>query len=258
MTDPQGNIQVEEKQPPAIPTETKPAESDEPKLPDGVSERTKEEFEKLKAHNAQLKAENELYKSKTSVLDEFKPPTEVQVETPNLSTTQVAEIKSKFVDENGFVDVAALEKELTAAEERAKRAEETAKRIEKRIQDSEETVQVKKAHADFPQLDPHSDKFDPKFYKLVKLNLVDQMMNGKQDIVQAAQEVAELYHPVDVQQAKTEAVTEYKSKVSKRDQASEDVSASGKGAPTDLDELRQKTQAGDNDALFKRLQASGN
>lgn len=261
MTDTQGNIpekeQVEEILPPAIPTENKPAESEEPTLPDGVTERTKEEFEKLKEHNAQLKSELDAYKGKTSVLDELRPA-EVQVETPNLSPTKVEEIKSKFVDENGYVDVVRVEEALREAQERAKRAEERAIKVERKIQNSEETVQVKAAHAEFPQLDPHSEKFDPKFYELVRLNLIGQMMNGEQDLLKAAQAVSGIYTPVDVQKVKTEAVDEFKQKVTKRTQATENVSGRGKGEPSDKDELVRKTQAGDSDALFKRLQASGN
>jgi len=258
MTDTQGNNTVEEKQPAAIPTENKPADTVEPKLPDGVSERTAAEFDKLKEHNAQLKAENEAYKSKTSVLDDFKPSSEVQVETPNLSTTQVEEIKSKFIDENGFVDVAKVEEALGKAEERAKRAEEKADDIAQRIQNSEEQVEVKAVHAEFPNVDPHSATFDPNFYRLVKLELVDQMMNGTKDFKSACEAVSKMYKPADVSQAKSEAEKEHKQKVTARDQASEEVSSRGKGEPSDLDELKRKTQEGDQDALYKRLQASGN
>lgn len=259
MTDTQGNETVEEIQPTAIPTENKPAEADEPKLPDGVAERTAAEFEKLKAHNSELKAQLDAFKSKTSVLDELRPPEDVKVETPNLPPSKVEEIKSKFVDENGYVDVAQVEHALTQAEERAKRAEEKANSIEKKIQNSEETAQVKAAHAEYPQLDPHNDKFDPNFYRLVKLELVDQMMNGSKDLLKAARDISKLYTPkIDVQQAKTEAVEEYQKKTTKRSQASETVTGRGKGEPSDKDELSRKTQAGDTNALFKRLQASGN
>jgi hypothetical protein len=258
MTDTQGKppimVTEEEKLPSAIPTEDKPAEATEPKLPDEVSQRTAAEFEKLKQHNAELKTELDAYKGKTSVLDELKP-SEV---APSLTPTEVAEIKSKFVDENGYVDVAKVEQALNDAEVRAKRAEDKANQIEKRIQNSEETASVKVAHTEFPTLDPHNEKFDPKFYELVKLNLIGQMMNGEQDIVKAARDVSKLYTPTNVEEAKTEAVDEYKKKVTKRGQATETPAGRGKGEPTDQEELIRKTKLGDNDALFKRLQASGN
>lgn len=252
MTDTQGNT-AEEITAPAIPAEEKPAESNEPQLPDGVAERTKEEFEKLKAHNSELKKQLDAYNGKTSVLDELKPA-EVPVETPNLSTTKVAEIKSKFVDENGYVDVDAFESALNRAEERARRAEEKAEKVEKKIQNSEETAQVKAAHAEYPVLDPHSEQFDPKFYELVKLNMIGQMMNGKSDLLAAAREVSKLYTPAP--KASSEEVR--KEKVAKREQATESVSGRGRGESSDKDELIMKTQAGDTDALYKRLQASGN
>lgn len=260
MTDTQGNVPVketvEEKQPTAIPTEIKPAEATEPKLPDGVAERTAAEFEKLKEHNAQLKTQLDAYKSKTSVLDDLRPPTDVQVDTPNLTPEKVEEIKSKFIDENGYVDVVKVEEALNKAEERAKRAEDKANSIEKRIRDSEETVAIKAFHAEYPQADPHNERFDPKFYELVKNDLIGQMMQGKQDPIEAGKRVSGFYTPSASSDSKAE--EEHKAKVTKRDQASEPVASRGKGEPSDLDELKRKTQEGDQDALFKRLQASGN
>lgn len=252
MTDTQGNEQVEETTT-AIPTETKPAEAIEPTLPDGVSERTKEEFDKLKEHNAQLKAENEAYKSKTSVLDDLRPS------APNLSPTQVDDIKKSLVDENGFVDVARLEAVIKDADDRARRAEEKALALESKVQNSEEKVQVREVHKDFPNLDPHSESFDPKFYELVRLELIGQMMNGEQDMAKAAKKVSQIYSTApDVSKAKEDAVKDYQNKVTKRSQATESNGGRGTSEPSQLDELKKRTLEGDNDALFKRLQASGN
>ena len=249
MTDTQGNETVEETLPTPIPSETKPAEATEPTLPDGVAERTAAEFEKLKQHNAELKTQLDSYKGKTSVLDDLKPA-EV---APNLTPTQVDKVTSKFVDENGYVDVAKVENALRSADEVARQAKETADRLEKRIRDSEESAMVKVAHTEFPQLDPHSEKFDQKFYELTRNELIGQMMTGKQDIVEAARKVSQLYtQPVSKE------ADEHKAKVIKRDQATETPASRGKGEPTDQEELVRRTQSGDNNALFKRLQASGN
>jgi hypothetical protein len=84
------------------------------------------------------------------------------------------------------------------------------------------------------------------------------MMNGTKDFKSACEAVSKMYKPADVSQAKSEAEKEHKQKVTARDQASEEVSSRGKGEPSDLDELKRKTQEGDQDALYKRLQASGN
>lgn len=260
MTDSQGNNTVEEIQPTAIPTENKPAESVEPKLPDGVAERTKEQFDKLTEHNAQLKAELDAYKSKTSVLDSLRPSSEVALpQTPSLTQTKVDEIKSSLVDENGYVDVARLEETLKEANERARRAEERALAIENKVQNSEEKVQVREVHKEYPNLDPHSESFDPKFYELVRLELIGQMMNGEQDMAKAAKKVSSIYTPKeDVSKAREEAVLEYKGKVNKRSQATESNGGRGTSEPSQLEELKKRTLEGDNDALFKRLQASGN
>lgn len=243
-----------------IPSETKPAEALEPQLPDGVSERTKEEFEKLKQHNADLKQKLDAYSSKTSVLDDLRPSQPLTVETPHLSQQQVEQVKNRFVDENGYVDVASLEVALQKADERAQKAEASAREASERVQRFEESAQVRAAHATYPQLDPHNTEgFDPKFYELVKNELIGQMMNGKQDIIEAAKKVSEFYAPkVNVSQAKQEAVEEYKTKITKRDQATEQPLERGTEQPSERAELIRKTLEGDRDALYKRLQASGN
>jgi hypothetical protein len=260
MDTPTGNTPseevVEEIQPEPIPSENKPAESAEPILPDGVKERTKEEFDKLKTHNSELKQELETYKNKVSVLDSLKPsPT-----FPNLSETKVEEVKNELVDENGYVDVNRLNLALKTANDRAEKAEAKANQAEQRVQNFEESEAVKKAHAEFPQLDPHNTEgFDPKFYEAVRNELVSQMMKGGQDLVKAAHDVSSWYQPkVDVGQAKEEAVKEYKTKVSKRDQAGSATVSKGKEIPSNRQELIDRTLKGDNMALFKRLQASGN
>ena len=260
MTDTQGNNTAEEIQPSAIPTENKPAEPEVSQLPDEASERTKVEFEKLKQHNADLKAELDVYKTKKSVLDDLRPSTEtVLPPTPSLTQTKVEEIKSSLVDENGYVDVARLERALKDADERARKAEERALAVESRVQNSEEKIQVREVHKEFPNLDPHSESFDPKFYELVRLELIGQMMNGEQDMAKAAKKVASIYEPKeDVSKAREEAVKEYKGKVEKRSQATESNGGRGTSEPSEREELRKRTMEGDRNALFKRLQASGN
>lgn len=252
----QGNIpeegKVEETLPQDIPAENKPAEETEPKLPDGVAERTAQEFDKLKQHNAELKEKLQSYEGKVSVLDDLRPSPTAPV------STEVPQ--GKFIDENGFVDVNRLEKSLQDAAERANKAEAKASQAEARVQSFEESAQVRAAHAEFPQLDPHNTEgFDPKFYELVRNELIGQMMKGEQDIIKASRKVAELYQPkVDVTKAKDEAVKEYKTKITKRDQASSAGVAKGSSLPNDHEELVQRTLKGDDNALYRRLQASGN
>jgi hypothetical protein len=259
--DTQGTTTAEETTAPAIPTENKPAEPSEPTLPDGVAERTKEEFEKLKKHNLELKNKlSQFEQPKTSVLDDIRPAADVPMPpTPSLKPAQVQEIKESLVDENGYVDVARLESKLKAAESEASEAKQRAAQAEARMQRFEESAQVRAAHAEFPQLNPNSPTFDPKFYDLVKNELIGQMMRGEQDMMRAAKKASELYTPkADVTKAKEEAVEEFKTKVAKRDMASESGTGRGAKTPIDREELIRKTRQGDSNALYKRLQASGN
>ena len=259
MIDDSQGIITEEAASTAIPTEKKAAEADEPKLPDGVAQRTAAEFEKLKEHNKQLKDKLSAYETpKSSVLDELTPSETPLPSTPNLNQAQVKEIKSRFIDENGYVDVSRLETALNEADDRAKQAEAKAQKAEERVTKFEETQQVKVAHSKYPHLNPSDPSFDPKFYDLVKNELIGQMMKGKQDILEAANKVSGFYEPkVDVSKAKEEAVSEYRTKITKRDQATDTSRVQGTREPNNREELVRKTQEGDRDALYKRLQASG-
>lgn len=263
MADPQGNQIAEEKTAPAIPTENKPAEAqDDLTLPDGVSERTAEQFDKLKQrlHEAELKLKSQDQPKGNSVFDDLRPPVPVQVETPNLSETQVTEIKNRFTDDNGFVDVARLEAALTDAENRAKNAEAKVQQVENRVQRFEESTQVREVHTVYPTLDPHSSQYDPGFYELVKNELVGQLLKGEtQDFMKAAKKMAQFYQPkADVTTERKQAVEEYKTQAQRRNQASESSAERGTSQPSDKEELVRKTQAGDRNALYARLQASGN
>lgn len=255
-------VQVEGQQQSAIPTENKPTapqtQESDPILPDGVSERTSQEFDKLKAHNKELKdklAQYEQPKQRGSVLDELRP----QQQFSDLSQTQVDDIAQNFVDENGYVDVAALTKTLKEANDEAKRARVEAQQARELVMRYEETDQMKRAHQMFPELDPGSQSFDERFYELVKNELIGQMMRGEKDVVKAAQKTKDLYtsKPTDDTKAKEEAVNEYKRKVTQREQATDQAGGRGQSDLVDHDELVRRTRKGDRDALNQRLKASG-
>lgn len=237
-----------------MPTSDKPAEQVEGTLPDSASERTKQEFEKLKAHNKELSEKlSQLETSKqptnVSVLDELRPTAPAVDQLP----APVTETVSNFVDGEGYVDMTAVERKFTQLDEKTRRAEEEARIARERVERFEETEQIRKTHESFPQLDPYNkDTFDPRFYELVKNELIGQMMQGKQDLMGAAKKVSELYS------APTPKADESQEVIAQREQASTVAGASRQtSVPEGFDSLEQGVQKGDSQSIGQMLKANG-
>lgn len=262
-----GQVQVAEgQQPETMPVSTKPEEvSSEPNatgsLPDEVSERTKQEFEKLKEHNRILAQELERVKQpqvpKTSVFDQFKPQVINPVLDSNvLNQKQGDAIDKSFVDADGYVDPVLLNNVLTQAEKRAEKAEEVARQAQLAVQNFEITNTQKTVFGQYPELDPNNEKFDPVFNERVRNQIIGQLMSGhKEDFLAAANQVFQLFpKTAEVETAQKQAVQEYKETVSKKEQ----INATSSSIPSeDRNELIRRTQMGDSSALDARLKALG-
>lgn len=188
MSDEQRQLnEVEEEQPTSMPEENE--NSTEGDLPEETSERTREQFEKLKARNAQLaeKVRQLETTDRKSVLDALRPSQTPQ--TPDLSQAEVDKIYDQAIDEEGSVDPAALKKLLKEANDRAKQAEAIAKQASEQARNYSINDQVTKVHEKFPQLDPNNvQDFNEDFYRLVQNELLGQMYAGKQENFMSAAE----------------------------------------------------------------------
>lgn len=248
---------VEEQQDETLPiSEQKPTEA-EGELPSAVSERTKLEFEKLKSRNKEMaeklnKLETHQY-GKDVFESVYGQPTQRQT-VPQVEQQEVP----NFIDQNGYVDTEALKRSLLETNARASRAEQAAKQAQNVARQQEEKRQVKEAHDKFPWLDPsNKDNFDSVAFELTRDRLVRNMWEGKeQTLSEVAEEVAKFHTPsVGTDEIKEQAVTEYKEKQTAKAQAS--AVQTGKGQPREdvvrLDELRKRTQLGDQSALDERL-----
>ena len=235
---------VEENPQVDMPATDKPAEEG---LPEDVSERTKSEFEKLKAHNKELSEKlKSLEPRPQSVFDSLRP--QVPQNFGNLTTQQVGDISLKFTDDQGYLDENALSKALKDANDRASRAEAAARESRDAIRLFEEREQMRVTHSKFPQLDVNSDKFDPRFHEITRNEMVGQMMRGEQDYLKAAEKAA--------------LIMTSPSEVKKPDQKAnlEQINAnarSQKGSPVDASLLNrvQRDQPG---ALAELLRQTGN
>lgn len=252
------DAQVEQKPEEVVEPQT---QSEEPTLPDGAKERTKEEFEKLKAKNKELAEKLQALEPRPAAQVErpsfFNTPLPSQAQYPGLSQEQIATQTQSLVDENGYMDVERLNTVLKELNDRAVRAEREAIEAKQGVERYGHTQEVMKAHSEFPELDPDNKSFDPKFYDLVSNHIYGKMMKReKEDLLSAAKYVASnLYDPKPKVEAPEKQSEETKTK---RVQASTQV-GQGKGQPLPADhqELVERSRKGDMDAIAKRLQASG-
>lgn len=285
MTDtPNGqNKQDEGKQPVEMPATEKPVEVSAPpkeeartaeaegKLPEGVKERTREEFEKLTAKNKELAEKLTQYEGpkpkRRSALDVFAPRQEAApvIQPPVQQVEEkVDDIKPVLPDENGYIDVNALNQTIAQMNERNKKiaasvqkAQFEAKRAEDKVSYYEHTDKTLKVYEKHPYLDPNQEQFDDKFSHLVKLEILRQMTEeGTQDYLAAADRVKkEFYDPTKKQQPEPDSRKE--ETIAKRDQINA-LSGVQKGekAP-EQEELVRESRRGSRDAVYQRLKNSG-
>lgn len=247
------DIEVKEQTQVEMPsTEEKPTEG----LPVDASERTKREFEKLKQRSKKLAEKLARYEQQeaTSVLDSLTKPVQDLVQNSNLPQGKVEDIVQNLTDENGYIDEALLKKTLressqtaNSAVQAAKLAQEAARKAEERISKYEQNENTKKAYTEFPQADPESDAFDPKFIEIVKNEMIGQAMNRIQpNFYEACKKWSSFTQPVS---PKPEQIA-----------AKEQVNAGGTQAKPNVshDDLVEGTRRGDHNSIAARLAASGN
>lgn len=236
-----------------MPTDEQTTEETEPQLPDGVKERTAEEFEKLKEANKQLKAELEA-KSQAptqSVLESLRPAQNF----PNVSAAQASQIQEQVFDEQGFVDPNLLNQKLAEANRIAQEAVLTAQQAQQQLRNFEETQTTKELYKEFPQLNPNdAERFDPKFYGRVKNEMVGQLMGGRnEDVFAAARAVTENFsNEVRKQATEQEAIT-----LKQQASSSFGTAKGSTSAPINHDYLVEETRKGNPDALAERLRRAG-
>lgn len=243
-------------------------------LPEGVSERTRQEFEKLKDANKRLKSEldarsngqpqppslletyltNQPFPAPAMTAPQLPPMPEMPTFQHVTQATAETEAK-KLYDEQGYVDAQELERRLSVierAEERARDAEAKAQRALERIGRFEVDAEKKRLHEAFPELDPSSDQFNPDAYELVKNKMLDQLMqNGSQNALKAAEDMAKYFRKpkLSPQQAQT---------LQERSQAAGIAPSGTAGAAyaSDFSELRMKSMTSD-EAMDERIRRAG-
>lgn len=138
------------------PVDQNDVSDDDLNLPEGVSERTALQFEKLRRQLADEKAKN------SSVFDSVRPAYQPS------ATSQLYDPATGYIDANALEN---LQRIALAAEQRAARTEE-----ELRKRDEEE--QTREALSVYPELDPKAGKkHDKTLYNLTSALILDSMVN---------------------------------------------------------------------------------
>lgn len=252
-----GHDVVEEKQPEELSTSKETPEN----LPEDSSERTREQFEKLKQHNKELAEENRRLKGdgSESVFGDLRPKTTVAASQANkqllkdFNLTLPQSELDKLMDEEGYIDPALLKKALTDSQATAQQALTEAKRMREEFENARETEQVKQAHGEFPLLNPRSTDFNQKFFDAVKNEMMSQMIRGEKDLVAAARKVAEWF-PITTSTKPVE--PEKKELQIKQANLTGTNPSRPQEAPVDND-LQRRMWKGDRTALLERLKKAG-
>ncbi len=167
--------QIVQQAPVAQPVSSQPAFE----LPQGVTDRTKEQFDKLTDNNKKLLDANRILQTELN--------RRVQSEAQIAPLQQVAQPQqpdvTQFVETDPltgeqYVNEKKLQEAIAQANDRALRAEKQVRDYIGMQQKKEDDRQASEAFSAYPQLDPTKlDTFDSDFNKLTSLYALDSMMN---------------------------------------------------------------------------------
>jgi len=246
-----------EEQPEELSTSEEPTEDKE--LPDDTKKRTKEQFEKLKQHNAELKKQLEERKQLPSVVDylnspmpQVTPEMRERYAQPQPQPQQQVAPEENLVDESGYVNADVLRRQLDQAKVAQQKAEEAQRRAmeaEQRISRFEQDAETKVLYQSYPELDPMSEQFNRDAYDLVRKEITDQIVtSGKRDSMGAADRMSRYFRQKEEKPQVKNPVVE------QRSQASASGSKSRRNTGESLADLKSRH---DDNAIAERLKRLG-
>jgi hypothetical protein len=221
-------------------------------LPENSNDRTKEQFQKLLQSNKELK--EQLQKLASTKNSESNPYGSVYDSIKSDSVQGNTSASDSYVDEEGNVDIAKLNKDLMEAKNSALEAKALA-------QKAREDLEVREAHMKHPYLNPQSSEFDPTFFELVKDRVLRQKFyeNKTVSLGEVADQVISFYKPSSIKSAESaKAIEDYKkaqSQIANNAPLSNSNRARQEGP--NLDDLRARTRTGDSKAIIERLKNIG-
>lgn len=194
-------------------------------LPEEVSRRTREQFNKLRDQLNYYKGLNQ------------------KVEPLNL-----------YDEETGLIDRTGLD----SLSQTARIAEERARQVEAKLNRYLDSIQEKEAYTEFPELDPSSRSFNKDFHKAVRGYITDSMVNpmdygGRELTMAEAAKLLTSFGSKKIETIKKEAAKEVIEKLTPKEEASLEARGRSDKAPVDDVDIRERSRSGDRLAVIERL-----
>ena len=257
---------------------------DELKLPEDSSERTRQQFEKLKTYSSEK--DRKIRELEEKLASQGEPKQEYQsifdgitaspapenpapynpgntVPTPYLNPSQNQNLVQQFVDQDGNVDLNALNKALSDANRMAYEAYQRSLAVEQRNAQIRQDEEVKEAHSKHPEIDPtRKDTFDKNLYEMVRDRMVRNMWEGKTErLADVVSSIKGMYQPqVNREQINREVAAEQVARQQARNQGPFENGGVERTPERSREDLRSATRRGGevgDRALSERLRALG-
>jgi hypothetical protein len=250
-------------------------------LPEGVTDRTKDQFDKLTDSNKKLLQANRILQtelSRRAQTESMMAPLQQVAQPQQPDVTQFVEVDP--ISGEQYVNEKKLQEAIVQANDRALRAEKQVQDYIVSQQRKEDQKQTAEAYANYPQLDPNNlEKFDSELNRVTRAYALDSMLNPqeygrtltfKEAADLAAKQLAGKQIPapsVEAQQISNQAQPTVIQNANQTQQPTVSVikeqgGIAAEGLPVnvnpqqgdeDLLALQQKTRKGDMWALAKRL-----
>lgn len=210
---------------------TEPSKAQEGfELPEEVSRRTREQFNKLRDQLAYYKNREKDTMSTTGV------------------TTPLYDLDTGLINPLG----------LDSLSQTARLAEERAIQAESKLNRYLDSIQEKEAYTEFPELDPGSRSFNKELHKAVRGYITDSMVNpmdygGRELTMVEAARVLTGLGSKRIEAVKKEAAKEVIERLTPKEEASLEARGRSDRAPIDDVDIRERSRSGDRLAVIERL-----
>jgi hypothetical protein len=217
-------------------------ESDAFSLPDGVKDRTSEQFDKLKqrlADERSRRLEAESYLSSVSN-----------------QSSGMQEKKPLYDPATGYVDVNELERIREANTKLEQKARQVEEKFEKYLQKQQET----EAYQQFPELDPTSKDHNEALHRAVRALITDSLINprdygGKELTMRAAADMVAHLSEGRLEEVEKSAKDKFVKELTPKEQASLEVGSRSDGRDHEElpEDVRTRSREGDMQAIMERM-----
>jgi hypothetical protein len=227
-------------------------ETEDSTLPENASDRTREQFEKLRSREEDLRKSLQEERQRRELAERTYQSMQPKQE-------QQEEVAPLYDPNSGLLN----EQVLTDVQKRAMAAEKRATQAEQSIQNYLNEQENRETFNEYPELNPNDTKtFNKDLHITTRQILLDSMVNpqdyeNKQLSFREAAALAKTRLPGALDNAKKEGAQEAMEQLTPKEQASLAAvgSASRRGDVGNLEELRKRTRKGDHTSSIQRMKS---